>query len=43
MDNQKFYKLGVFYYNPADSRLLIPKRSSSMNGTRLILQNRLVW
>ena len=35
MDNQKYYKFGIFYYNPSDTRLLIPKRSSSMHGYTL--------
>ncbi len=35
MDNQKHYKFGIFYYNPSDTRLLIPKRTSSMHGYTL--------
>lgn len=35
MDNPKNYKLGVFYYNPSDPRLLIPKTRSSMHGYTL--------
>ena len=35
MDNQKYYKFGIFYFNPSDARLLIPKRSSSMHGYTL--------
>jgi uncharacterized membrane protein len=25
-DISKYYKLGIFYYNPDDSRVLVPKR-----------------
>jgi uncharacterized membrane protein len=26
MDDLKNYKLGIFYFNPADSRLLVPRK-----------------
>lgn len=35
MDNLKNYKFGVFYYNPSDPRLLVPKTRSSIHGYTL--------
>ncbi|MDH5826975.1 DUF5808 domain-containing protein [Sphingobacterium faecium] len=35
MNNLKNYKFGIFYYNPSDPRLLVPKQLSSMHGFTL--------
>ena len=32
-DNPKYWKLGIFYYNKADNRAIVPKRNSSMGDT----------
>jgi uncharacterized membrane protein len=32
-ENPQFYKWGVFYYNPNDERVLVPKRIRSMGWT----------
>lgn len=32
-ENPQFYKWGVFYYNPDDERILVPKRVKAMGWT----------
>jgi uncharacterized membrane protein len=32
-ENPQFYKWGVFYYNPDDERVLVPKRIRFMGWT----------
>jgi len=31
--NPVYYKWGIFYFNPADSRTIVPKREKSMGWT----------
>ncbi|WP_342329204.1 DUF5808 domain-containing protein [Pedobacter sp. FW305-3-2-15-E-R2A2] len=33
VDNIVNYKVGIIYWNPADSRLIVPKRERSMGYT----------
>ncbi|MCX2585259.1 DUF5808 domain-containing protein [Pedobacter sp. MR22-3] len=35
MDDLKNYKFGIFYFNPEDSRLLVPRKISRMKGYTL--------
>ncbi|MCX2584325.1 DUF5808 domain-containing protein [Pedobacter sp. MR22-3] len=35
MDDLKNYRFGVFYFNPNDSRLLVPRKLSRMAGYTL--------
>jgi uncharacterized membrane protein len=32
-ENSNFYKWGIFYYNPKDDRILVPKRVNAMGLT----------
>jgi uncharacterized membrane protein len=32
-ENPQFYKWGIFYYNPEDDRVLVPKRIKAMGWT----------
>lgn len=32
-ENPQFYKWGIFYYNPEDERILVPKRIKNMGWT----------
>lgn len=32
-ENPQFYKWSVFYYNPDDERILVPKRVKAMGWT----------
>ena len=32
-ENPEFYKWGVFYYNPDDDRILVPKKVMTMGWT----------
>lgn len=32
-ENPNFYKWGVFYYNPDDDRILVPKKVKAMGWT----------
>lgn len=32
-ENPRFYKWGVFYYNPDDDRVLVPKKAKTMGWT----------
>jgi uncharacterized membrane protein len=32
-ENPEFYKWGVFYYNPDDDRILVPKKVKTMGWT----------
>jgi uncharacterized membrane protein len=32
-ENPAFYKWGIFYYNPKDDRILVPKRVKAMGWT----------
>jgi uncharacterized membrane protein len=32
-ENPEFYRWGVFYYNPNDDRVLVPKRLKTMGWT----------
>ena len=32
-ENPQFYKWGIFYYNPDDERILVPKRVKAMGWT----------
>lgn len=33
LDNDENYKWNIFYYNPADRRLLVPKRNKLLGWT----------
>jgi len=33
VDDKRFYKFGVFYYNPNDERAIVPKRVRSLGFT----------
>lgn len=33
LDKNPYYKFGIFYYNPSDSRTIVPKRNPMMGWT----------
>ena len=41
--DSKNWKLGVFYYNPLDERLMVPKKNHSIGATMNFANPRAYW